>query len=182
MLFYSPLFIRWIASSCCTCLHSILSLCPMITHIDWIDKCDLIFIVWCDVLQYFKYYEESVCPANSYLIHFFIYFVSMPSYGSVMDCTLSISLNKYLIYSEIHIWHKSNNIQSHYSIIRFDLTKVPDIYDMIRFDVLHNSHLEVSTYVRTYVWDYWFADSLHGIAFLLEGHLHGLAALVGSTV
>ena len=26
---------------------------------------------------------------------------------------------------------------------RFDLTKVPDIYDMIRFDVLHNSHLEV---------------------------------------
>ena len=27
---------------------------------------------------------------------------------------------------------------------RFDLTKVPDIYDMIRFDVLHNSHLEVS--------------------------------------
>ena len=28
-------------------------------------------------------------------------------------------------------------------LVRFDLTKVPDIYDMIRFDVLHNSHLEV---------------------------------------
>mmetsp|Transcript_15097 Transcript_15097/g.14496 ORF Transcript_15097/g.14496 Transcript_15097/m.14496 type:complete len:1181 (+) Transcript_15097:105-3647(+) len=26
---------------------------------------------------------------------------------------------------------------------KFDLTKVPDIYDMIRFDVLHNSHLEL---------------------------------------
>ena len=59
-------------------------------------------------------------------------------------------------------------------MIRFDLTKVPDIYDMIRFDVLHNSHLEVSAYVRVYY-------SLYAIAFLLEVLLHRLAALVGST-
>lgn len=26
---------------------------------------------------------------------------------------------------------------------RFDLTKVPDVYDMIRYDLLHNSHLEL---------------------------------------
>jgi hypothetical protein len=39
-----------------------------------------------------------------------------------------------------------------YSFIRFDLTKVPDIYDMIRFDVLHNSHLEVRTYVPNDSW------------------------------
>ena len=26
---------------------------------------------------------------------------------------------------------------------RYDLTKVPDVYDMIRFDALHNSHLQL---------------------------------------
>ena len=34
-------------------------------------------------------------------------------------------------------------VTSVFLFARFDLTKVPDIYDMIRFDVLHNSHLEV---------------------------------------
>lgn len=29
---------------------------------------------------------------------------------------------------------------------------MPDIYDMIRFDVLHNSHLEVRTYMPNVLW------------------------------
>ena len=58
-----------------------------------------------------------------------------------------------------HVWYWRNLILIKFSLTsflplsypRFDLTKVPDIYDMIRFDVLHNSHLEVRTAEALYV-------------------------------
>ena len=39
-------------------------------------------------------------------------------------------------------WEKLNKDLWSSKTGQYDLTKVPDVYDMIRFDVLHNSHLE----------------------------------------
>ena len=41
-------------------------------------------------------------------------------------------------------WEKINKDFWDYKKDKYDLTKVPDVYDMIRYDVLHNSHLKLN--------------------------------------
>jgi hypothetical protein len=50
--------------------------------------------------------------------------------------TFTLMLERWLkLYKDFYNDKKSNI---------FDLTKVPDVYDMIRYDILHNSHLQLS--------------------------------------
>ena len=59
-------------------------------------------------------------------------------------------------------WEKINKDFWDYKKDKYDLTKVPDVYDMIRYDVLHNSHLQLNGMDELFHLSMAFADCVVG--------------------
>ena len=96
-----------------------------------LERMQELLITLCRELEGYRADEEAEeLQADSHMIEETM--GSLPKKSLYLNETFSLMLDR---------WEKLNKELFNKKTMSYDLTKVPDVYDMVRYDVLHNSHV-----------------------------------------